>query len=200
MAPLVIATCRGMTYSVAMTTATRTADPADLRIGFGDRMRRVRLGLGLNQSQFAELLGLSDATIGKYEVQSKDPRNASQVASTVQIVFGVRRAWLITGNGPAMLPGRALGDFRDREPTGSGPDQIGIPDQRLEPSQSDLSHWGVTDRDPTSTPTAQPSSTHVDGDSGKRRPDSRIRELVSAIGAGFGDGLRPPSLPLAPGF
>jgi len=66
-------------------------------ITFGDRMRRLRLTLNLTQDEFAEQIGLSSATIGKYELLERPTRSAKHVAATIQLRYGVPRTWLLDG-------------------------------------------------------------------------------------------------------
>lgn len=85
-----------------MTTQPVGSTPA-LQIGFGDRMRRLRLNLGMSQDEFASALDISGATVGKYEVQGRTPRMGKVIASLVQLRFGKQypgldlRYWLLTG-------------------------------------------------------------------------------------------------------
>jgi len=85
-------------------------------IGFGDRLRRLRLELGLDQRQMAqEIGGIDHATLSRYESSSRTPRSAPHIAASVQLRFGSAdvdlRTWLLTGV----------------QPTGFRPPRPGIP-------------------------------------------------------------------------
>jgi transcriptional regulator with XRE-family HTH domain len=68
-------------------------------IGFGDRLRRLRLDLGMDQRQFAEAIGVDHATISRYETAARPPRAATHIAASIQLRFaepGVDlRGWLL---------------------------------------------------------------------------------------------------------
>lgn len=66
-------------------------------IGFGDRLRRLRITVGMTQDEFGEAIGLAGATIGKYELIAYEPKTAKLVANSVQLRFGVPAGWLLYG-------------------------------------------------------------------------------------------------------
>lgn len=84
-----------------------TVTPAGLaavpHVGFGDRLRRIRLELGMDQRTFAGELGVTNPTLSRYETASGAPRAAALVAAAVQLRFGSAdvdlKTWLITGRG-----------------------------------------------------------------------------------------------------
>jgi transcriptional regulator with XRE-family HTH domain len=86
-----------------MTTQPEATPVPGLVLGFGDRMRRLRIGLGMNQDQFGDAIDLSGATVGKYELEGRTPRIGKVVASSVQLRFGRKypgldlKHWLLTG-------------------------------------------------------------------------------------------------------
>lgn len=63
----------------------------------GDRIKAVRQQLGLNQLEFGERIGVSDATISMYESERRTPKKQS-----LQLIcekFGVNPEWLTDGVG-----------------------------------------------------------------------------------------------------
>jgi transcriptional regulator with XRE-family HTH domain len=96
---MAIDTCHGMSYIVDMTTQTEHA-LAIPKIGFGDRLRRVRINAGMTQDTFGESIGISGATVGKYELLDHEPKMARPVAAAVQLRFGIPADWLLTGREP----------------------------------------------------------------------------------------------------
>lgn len=71
------------------------------RIGFGDRLRRVRIEAKMTQDEFGEAVGLAGATIGRYELVSHQPKTAKVVANSVQLRFGIPAEWLLSGELPS---------------------------------------------------------------------------------------------------
>jgi transcriptional regulator with XRE-family HTH domain len=64
---------------------------------FGDRLRRVRRALGLNQEAFASQLGadVGVKALGAWETGTREPRGAVSVARRIELAFGVPAAWLL---------------------------------------------------------------------------------------------------------
>ena len=58
-------------------------------VGFGDRLRRFRLSLGMDQREFADALGgaFSHATLSRYESMEGTPRAAVLVANSVELRY-----------------------------------------------------------------------------------------------------------------
>ena len=57
-------------------------------LGFGDKLRRLRLELGMDQREFADEIGVNHATLSRYELSARAPRSALLVASAVQLRYG----------------------------------------------------------------------------------------------------------------
>ena len=69
-------------------------------ITFGDRLRRLRMDLHLSQDELGQEIGVSGATIGKYEVLPRPTRMARHVAASIQLRYGVPAEWMLTGSIP----------------------------------------------------------------------------------------------------
>ena len=67
-----------------------------------DRLKMVRERAGLNQSKFAESLGLTVAAVSYYESGKRVPTNA--VLTLISQKYGISFAWLKTGDGPLEDP------------------------------------------------------------------------------------------------
>lgn len=67
-------------------------------------MRRLRLTLGMTQEEFGAAVGISGATVGKYEIQPRTPKLGRVIANSVQLRFGVPAQWLLTGAEPGPGP------------------------------------------------------------------------------------------------
>lgn len=94
---------------------------------FGDRLRRVRRALGMNQETFAARLGedVGVKALGAWETGTREPRGAVSLAKRIELAFNVPAAWLLgldtppTGGGPE-LPRQDS----NLEPFGSGFSQV----------------------------------------------------------------------------
>lgn len=62
----------------------------------GKRLRELRQHLGLNQSDFGEKLGVTQANVSYYEQSGTMP---IQVLDNLFVVFDVNLAWLLRGKG-----------------------------------------------------------------------------------------------------
>ena len=62
-----------------------------------DRIKELRLSLGLRQAEFAARINQSDASISLYESGARTPK--PPIVSLICSVFGVSRAWLENGVG-----------------------------------------------------------------------------------------------------
>ncbi len=62
-----------------------------------ERIKELRISLGLNQAQFADRLGVGRSTIGNYESGSRVPLDT--VITSICREFHVNRVWLETGEG-----------------------------------------------------------------------------------------------------
>lgn len=74
-----------------------------------ERIKELRVSLGLNQAEFADRIAVSRSTVGNYESGSRIPLDT--VISSICREFGVSRAWLEFGEGP-MYPPEADDDIR----------------------------------------------------------------------------------------
>lgn len=66
-------------------------------MSIGERVRFLRKELGLNQSQFAEKIGLKQAAIGLYENNQRGV--ADRIILLICEKYGVREEWLRNGTG-----------------------------------------------------------------------------------------------------
>lgn len=64
-----------------------------------DRIMRARRHAGLEQSELAELAGLSRKSISRYETGLSTPRRPALIA--IALATGVDLTWLETGKAPA---------------------------------------------------------------------------------------------------
>ena len=87
-----------MSHHVVVTQhATHLDQPPTL--GFGDRLRRLRLDLGMEQRAFAAEIDIHPATLSRYELATEPPRVAPLVAAAIQLRYGSSqvdlRSWLL---------------------------------------------------------------------------------------------------------
>lgn len=68
----------------------------------GERIKQVRLALGLTQQELADSLKIKRNTIAKYETGRGDPIDA--VISLICTTYGVNDVWLRTGEGEMFVP------------------------------------------------------------------------------------------------
>ena len=66
-----------------------------------ERIRELRLALGLNQSEFGARIGLRQTSIANYEKGLRQPLDA--VITSICREFGVNETWLRTGEGPQFV-------------------------------------------------------------------------------------------------
>ena len=66
------------------------------------RIKEVRLHLGLNQSEFGERLAVTGAAISRIEAGNREASN--QVVLAICREFNVREQWLRTGEGEMFQP------------------------------------------------------------------------------------------------
>lgn len=66
-----------------------------------ERIRELRLVLGLNQSEFGARIGLRQTSIANYEKGLRQPLDA--VITSICREFGVNEEWLRTGEGPQFI-------------------------------------------------------------------------------------------------
>ena len=67
-----------------------------------DRIKELRLSLGLNQTAFAAKINQSPSSISLYESGARVPK--APIVSLICSVFGVNRAWLENGIGEMYAP------------------------------------------------------------------------------------------------
>jgi transcriptional regulator with XRE-family HTH domain len=68
-------------------------------ITFGDRLRRLRLETRTTQDGFGDMIGLSGATIAKYELRSERPVRDRVLRNLLTLRFGQPVAdWVLDGN------------------------------------------------------------------------------------------------------
>jgi transcriptional regulator with XRE-family HTH domain len=75
----------------------------------GERIRSVRLSLGLNQEAFGKLLGLKTSTISGYEAGDAEPKPGTLAAIAAMVEKSLD--WLITGKEPGDLPAGQKGEI-----------------------------------------------------------------------------------------
>lgn len=68
----------------------------------GERIKALRLALGLTQQEFAERLGVKRNTIAQYEIGRNEPIETVMVLICRE--FHVNEEWLRTGKGEMFLP------------------------------------------------------------------------------------------------
>lgn len=87
-----------MLYSM---TAVSAEKPMAFEVTFGDRLRRARLNLGMDQRDFAKGIDVHHATISRYEHDGgRDDASTRRLAHLVQGRYGIDAAWLLTGDVP----------------------------------------------------------------------------------------------------
>lgn len=67
-----------------------------------ERIKAVRKGAGLKQSEFAERLGIKTSTVTSYETGLRVPSDA--IVTSICREFRVSETWLRTGAGEMFLP------------------------------------------------------------------------------------------------
>jgi len=74
---------------------------------FGDRLRKVRRDLGIEQAEFAVALGVTRPRLGGWESGTRGVRadEATTIARRVQERYGVPAAWLLGVYEPVTLSG-----------------------------------------------------------------------------------------------
>lgn len=68
---------------------------ADLAIGFGDRVRKLRRHLGLSQVDFARSIDVPDRTVAAWELSANSPRNVVALARRIELRWRVSTQWLL---------------------------------------------------------------------------------------------------------
>lgn len=67
-----------------------------------ERIKELRLSLGLTQQEFADRLGIKRGAVANYEIGRNTPIDA--VVSLICREFGISEAWLRTGEGEMIAP------------------------------------------------------------------------------------------------
>lgn len=67
-----------------------------------DRMKELRVNLGLTQKEFADRIGVKQSTIATYEIGRNNPSDT--VIALICREFGVDEIWLRTGTGEMFCP------------------------------------------------------------------------------------------------
>jgi transcriptional regulator with XRE-family HTH domain len=62
---------------------------------FGDRMRKARSRSGMDQREFADAIGVTPSALAQWETDRATPREIVAVAKRVEVLTGVRTAWLL---------------------------------------------------------------------------------------------------------
>lgn len=91
--------CRLLSYAVVM--ATQAVSFPVPHITFGDRLRRLRLDTRTTQDMFGDMIGLSGATIAKYELRTAAPVRERVLRNLLALRFGQAVAnWVVDGDIP----------------------------------------------------------------------------------------------------
>ena len=67
-----------------------------------DRIKKIRVDAGLNQTDFAKALSISRSAVCKMESGENNP--SEQTIKLIQQGFSVNDEWLRTGNGDPYMP------------------------------------------------------------------------------------------------
>lgn len=73
-----------------------------------ERLRQIREELGLSQTEFGELIGLTQAGVSKFEMRLIPLRKLVLLA--IENVYSIRGAWLLYGEEPKYLSKKPLRD------------------------------------------------------------------------------------------
>jgi transcriptional regulator with XRE-family HTH domain len=79
----------------------------------GDRIKKLRTGLGLKQVQFAQQIRVSQGYLAEVEKGKKIP--SSRVLLAVSTVFAIDEDWIRTGRGRKSAPDEMLLSKEERE-------------------------------------------------------------------------------------
>ena len=61
----------------------------------GDRIRKARLTTGMNQRDFAPLIGVKPGSLASWEADHSHPRDVVAIARRITMLTGVPAAWLL---------------------------------------------------------------------------------------------------------
>ena len=82
-----------------MTTQPESGKTWIPELGYGDRLRRIRLDLDMDQREFAESIQMNKGTYGHHELSYHVRRGAKLVANSIELRHGVP-AWWTLGESP----------------------------------------------------------------------------------------------------
>ena len=89
---------------------------------FGDRIRKIRRELRLNQVEFADAIGRGDKAVAAWESGTNAPEDIVSVAKRIQVRFGVSAAWVLGIDPPPPAgPGSTVRARRDSNSQPSDP-------------------------------------------------------------------------------
>lgn len=94
------------------TTATRAARGVVPQFTQGDRLRKAREHSGLHMRDLAAEIGVSEASVSRYESGKQKPRRATVL--TWALATGVDFDWLFDGDGSTEPPPQVGAGFRNR--------------------------------------------------------------------------------------
>jgi len=77
---------------------------------WGDRVRKVRRDLKLEQEQFARMIGVTQKTLASWETGARTPRDSVALAQTIEAQTGVPAIWMLGLDEPGLrsVPGGTL--------------------------------------------------------------------------------------------
>lgn len=81
---------------------------------FGDRLRKARTVVEMNQEDFAEAIGVKDGSLAAWETDRARPRDIVGIAKSVESVTRIPASWLLGIEAPPPHPPKA-----PRAPLGS---------------------------------------------------------------------------------
>lgn len=64
-------------------------------LGYGDRLRRIRLDLNMDQRDFADSIGMNHGTYGHHELSHHVRRGARLVANSIELRHHVPAWWTL---------------------------------------------------------------------------------------------------------
>lgn len=67
-----------------------------------ERIKKVRIGSGLNQTDFGARIGVTQGAVAAYEIGRRVPLDA--IIKAICEKYGVREEWLRTGKGEMYIP------------------------------------------------------------------------------------------------
>lgn len=62
---------------------------------FGDRLRKARSEVGMNQEEFAEAIGVKEGSLAAWETDRARPRDIVEIAKSVEKVARIPAAWIL---------------------------------------------------------------------------------------------------------